>query len=309
MNMRLLFLALLVLQLLMANKTFSQTKPLNLFGPYLGQSLPGLKPQTFAPKIISTPGWEISGVFSPNLKEFYFIREVEKNEKLQQEFVVVESENGQWYERVISPRVGQPFISPDGRTMHLGKRFKIRTNKTWSEIKSLGDDFQQYRIMRLTSSKKGTYVFDEATRDGKGLLRYSRLINGQREAPQALSKNINTGMWNAHPFIAPDESYIMWDGQRNSAIRNADLFISFRQADGSWGRAVKMGKEINTESSEWGARVTPDGKYLFFNRKVGEFEVKNEKGEVEIIPNSDVFWVDASIIEKYRSKSELSNTH
>lgn len=63
--------------------------------------------------------------------------------------------------------------------------------------------------MGLTVSSKGTYVFDEATRDGKGVLRYSRLVDGKREAPRPLSKVINTGKWNGHPFIAPDESYIM----------------------------------------------------------------------------------------------------
>lgn len=296
-------LGLLVISAVSVDGAFAQSKSLNLSGPYLGQELPGLKPTVFAPNIVSTPNWEISGTFSPDLKEFYFIREVEKDNKHQQEFVVLESKNNQWYERVISPRIGQPFISPDNQIMHLGRGYKERMDKGWSDTKRLGEDFMSFRIMQLTASNKGTYVFDEATRDGKGLLRYSRLINGKRETPKPLSKTINTGKWNAHPFIAPDESYIIWDGQRNSEVRNADLFISFRQSDGSWGEAVHMGKEINTPSGEWGAKVTPDGKYLFFNRKVGEVEIKNNKGELEMVANSDVFWVDAEVINRLRPKA------
>lgn len=303
MKVNFLLIGLLATQMLAVDKAYSQTKPLNLSGPYLGQKLPDLKPEVFAPNIVSTPGWEVSGVFSPDLKEFYFIRGEQIKDKFQQEFVVIENIDNQWHERIISGRIGQPFISLDGNTMHLGKRYKQRTSEGWSDIKDLSEDFGKYRIMRLTSSKKGTYVFDEAIRDGKGKLRYSRLVNGKREAPKPLGKNINAGQWNAHPFIAADESYIIWDGQRVSDVRNADLFISFRQSDGTYGEAIPMGPEINTPSSEAGARVSPDGKFLFFNRKVGEFETKDGKGGIKTLSNIDIFWVDASIIDKLKPKS------
>ncbi|MBO3697257.1 PD40 domain-containing protein [Roseivirga sp. E12] len=282
-------------------KSFVQEKNENnsssslLEGPYLGQKPPGLTPEVFAPGIISTKGWEMSGVFTPDMKEFYFIREVDIETKPRQEFVVFKSQNNRWIETIISPRVGEPFISPDGKTLHLGRKYMERIGDGWSELKSLGGHFEEeplkdVYIMRLTSSAKGTYVFDEAVEHGNSVLRYSRLINGKREKPKPLSKEINTGQHNAHPFIAPDESYIIWDGQRNSPVRNADLFISFKQGDGSWGEAIKMGDKINTEVSEFGARVTPDGKYLFFNRSVNSPD------------NTDIFWVDAKVIEDLRSK-------
>jgi len=259
-----------------------------LEGPYLGQIPPGLIPETFAPSIVSTKGWEYSGAFTPDMKEFYFIRENAENKK--QEFVVIKNKSNRWHETVISPRVGQPFISVDGKIMYLGKRYKERNGTDWSERKSLGTPFEDIRIMRLTASAKGTYVFDEVgSDDGDTVLRYSRLVDGKREEPTPFSKEINTGKYNAHPFIAPDESYLIWDGQRDSVVRNADLYISFRQQDGSWGEAVKMGDKINTEASEFAAAVTPDGKYLFFNRNMGP-------------DNTDTFWVDAQFIEDLRPK-------
>jgi hypothetical protein len=266
----------------------SQDKFPVLEGPYIGQKPPGLIPEAFAPGIISTKGWEYSGAFTSDMKEFYFIRENTENKK--QEFVAFKNKNNRWHETIISPRVGQPFISPDGKTMHLGKRYKERTNTGWSKRKDLGAPFKDIRIMRLTASAKGTYAFDEAgSNDGNSVLRYSRLVNGKREAPTPFSKEINTGKYNAHPFIAPDESYLIWDGQRDSVVRNADLFISFRQQDGSWGEAIKMGDTINTEASEFAAAVSPDGKYLFFTRHMG--------------PDTTVtFWVDAQIIDTLRPK-------
>ncbi|WP_438423608.1 hypothetical protein [Aquimarina macrocephali] len=259
---------------------------------YLGQKPPGLIPEPFAPGMVTTEGWEVSGVFTPDMKEFYFIRNNEETKK--QELVVFEYQNNKWQESVVSPRVGTPFISPDGKTMHLGRRYKERTEAGgWSELKKLDPSFEEIEIMRLTASLKGTYVFDEiGMPDGDGVIRYSRLIDGKREEPRSFGKEINTGRMNAHPFIAPDESYLIWDGRRESGYGNSDIYISFRQQDGSWGEAINMGDKVNTKGWEAVACVTPDGKYLFFNRNMtpGNYD------------NVDIFWIDAQIIEALRPK-------
>jgi len=260
--------------------------------PYLNQKPPGLIPMLFAPGLVSTNDWEVGGVFTPDLKEFYFLREIgKKEEDKKQVFMMIQQQrNGHWKSSEISRRVGQAVISPDGNIMHLGRRYKERTSAGWSAIKKLGSPYDTIPIMRMTSSAKGTYAFDEAV-PGRSVLRYSELINGKRAAPMAFPKEINTGRFNAHPFIAPDESYVLWDGQRDNGPRNAEIYVSFKQANGTWGNAIKLGKEINTKASEFGASVTPDGKYLFFNRNTGKVR-PTDKYE-----NTDIFWVDAQVIE------------
>ncbi len=268
-----------------------------LESPYLGQKTPGLIPEPFATGIVTTEDWQIDGVFSPDLKEFYFIREVGVDvAQKKMEFVLIEHKNEQWVESVLSPRIGQPFISPNGKTMHLGRRYKERTGTGWSEMKKLGIPFNNIRIMRLTSSAKDTYVFDEANPKEKGILRYSRLIDGKHEEPKSFGKEINAGKSNAHPFIAPDESYMLWDSRRDIGYGNADIYISFKQLDGSWGDSINLGNKINTITSEFGASVTPDGKYLFFNRNMGK------KKESDKYDDVDIFWVDAQVIESLRPK-------
>ncbi len=100
-------------------------------------------------------------------------------------------------------------------------------------------------------------------RHGTGHMSYSRFINGKYEKPKKMNKGINTGKYIAHPFIAPDESYLMWDAEKVDED-TPDIYISFRLKDGSWGAAINMGDKINTELSESSGRVTDDGKYFFF---------------------------------------------
>lgn len=255
-----------------------------LSAPYLGQKPPGLTPEPFAPGIVTTEHYELSGVFTPDMKEFYLIRDGGKYEK--SSLVVFKNKNNRWHESVISPRVGTPIIAPDGKIMHLGRRYMERTEVGWSDVKKLGSPFDDLPIMRLTASSKGTYFFDEFKADFTGSIRYSRLVNGKHEKPKLLSKKINGGK-SFHPFIAPDESYLIFDGKREGGYGGSDLYISYRQKDGSWSEPINLGDKINTRGWEAVASVTPDGKYLFFNRNM----------DPESHENVDIFWVDAQFIE------------
>jgi hypothetical protein len=258
---------------------------------YLGQKPPGLIPEAFAPGIVCTEYYEYSGTFTPDLKEFYFIRQGGAHEELT--FVVLKSNNNTWQESVVSQWVGQPVISPDGKIMHLGRRYKERTETGWSELKELKTPFNDLPIMRLSSSAKGTYYFDSYYKEKPDFpLRFSRLVNGEYESPRELDEAINSGIKNLnHPFIAPDESYLLWDAVREDGYGSSDIYISFKNQDGSWGNAINLGEKINTEAWEASAFVTPDGKYLFFSRNIGS----------ENYENVDIFWVDAQIIEDLKN--------
>jgi hypothetical protein len=248
---------------------------------YLGQKTPGLTPELFAPDIIKTEFRQAAGVFSPDLEEFYFRRRGGKYKT--NALVVVKFKDNQWTESLVAERAGEPFISQDGKIMHLGKRYRERTTSGWSEAKPLGLPFDKFRIMRLTVASNGTYYFDEASESGP--LRYSRVINRKHEEPKTLNIE-DIGDWNAHPFSAPDASYVIWYDQRTG---NSDLYISFRKNDGSWGPSINLGDTINTEYAEAYGSVTPDGKYFFFHRGYG-----NNK--------ADIYWVDAKIIMSLKPK-------
>ncbi len=290
-NMSTLFIVLLLPVLAISNNSYSQDEFPVLKGPYMGQKPPGLVAEPFAPGIISKEGWEVEGVFAPGMKEFYFILDRATDAKKFQPTVIgFRQKDNVWKKYIELPRRGETVFSPDGKRWHMAKGYKDRIGDGWSERKSLGPMFDRkdWGIMRLSASAKGTYVFDDYK--SKDMIRISTIKDGIRQVPTKMSSVVNTGKWTAHPFIAPDENYLIWDSEREGGYGDTDLYISFKQKDGSWGTAINMGDKINSDKADFYASVTSDGKFILFNRGM------DDKG------NIDIYWVDAQIIETLRPK-------
>ena len=56
---------------------------------------------------------------------------------------------------------------------------------------------------------------------------------------------------------------------------------------------MNLGGRVNTEAWEASATVSPDGRYLFFNRMISE----SEEGA---LPDVDIMWVDAQVLYDLR---------
>jgi len=104
--------------------------------------------------------------------------------------------------------------------------------------------------------------------------------------PEDIGAQINTDGREFCPFIAPDESYLIFSRSVPEERGRSDLFISFRTTEGMWTEPVNMGDEINSLHNETSPVVTPDGRYLFFLRVSGDV--------------NDVFWVTTEVISELR---------
>jgi hypothetical protein len=293
MNRVYISIVLLLSVLTMSSETYSRDELPVLKGPYMGQTPPGMIAEPFAPGIISREGWELEGVFAPGMKEFYFTTVGGKYTR--PTVIGFRQENNVWKKYIEFTRNGETAFSPDGTRMHMAKGYKDRTGDGWSERKSLGPMFdrEDWGIMRLTASAKGTYMFDDYK--SNDLIRISTLKDDKRQVPIEMGPVVNTGKMTAHPFIAPDESYLIWDSEREGGYGDSDLYISFRQQDGSWGPAINMGDNVNSDKWDAYASVTPDGKYMLFNRGIDENPGLDD--------NVDIYWVDAKVIENLRPQS------
>lgn len=253
---------------------------------YYGYEPPGLTPEVFVPKKNTTHNWKLGKTANVDMDEFYFT--YTGNDPFENPVVVYRNEGS--YYRV--NKYSFKHNPSDSNTLYSRWNYIKRIDSGWSKMKSLGPMFdrEDWGIMVMTVSSKGTFVFDDYK--SNNVIRMSRIINGKREEPKLLAEHINTGKWTAHPFIAPDESFLIWGSERDNGYGKQDNYISFQQQDGSWGPAINMGDKINSELVESGASLTPDGKYLLFGRSE---EKVNEDGSTYW--ETTKFWVDAKIIE------------
>ncbi|MBG6129500.1 hypothetical protein IWQ47_001197 [Aquimarina sp. EL_43] len=265
---------------------------------YFGQKPPGLIPELFAPDILSPEGSFEGGRFSQDMKEFYFTRKNGKYEK--RTFFVIRYENNSWGQESETD-IKWPRFSEDGNTMYVGKEYRKRTDTGWSEPKSTGE-FLKDQAHGWSISSNGTYyyaVYKKEDMNINGSLYYCPFVDGKYENPVRMNADINTGEYIAHPFIAPDESYLIWDVRREDGYGQADLYISFKQKDkeNSWSPPMNMGQAINSEMQESSPMVTQDEKYLFFTR--GEW-IEKEDGRTYYVGKKH--WVSTQVIENLRPK-------
>lgn len=260
-------------------------------GPLLGQEPPGSIAELFAPGIVNTEAFEEKeGMFAADMNTFYFVRG-DKDGPARQ-LIALEYKNDQWKQSVVIEGETEPSFSPDGKILYFQNKYMERTNDGWSELKSLGAPLEDILIMRPSASSSNTLYFDTFSPELDVPLRYARWVDGKYEQPKVLGDQFAVGKYNAHPYVAPDETYIIWDSRREGGFGTSDLYISFRETDGSWGPAINMGDKINTTDAENYPSVSPDGKYLFFDRRTGS------GGNRDVA----IYWVDAQIIADLRPK-------
>ena len=115
---------------------------------------------------------------------------------------------------------------------------------------------------------------------------YSEFINNEFQEPVLLDAAVNTPGYEADVFVSPDEAYLIFCSTRDTGFGGGDLYISFREPDGSWAEAKNMGEEINTEHYEFCPFVTKDGKYLMYTS------------------NQDIYWISTEVITNIEKESK-----
>ncbi|WP_306026683.1 hypothetical protein, partial [Allomuricauda sp. MMSF_3509] len=142
-------------------------------------------------------------------------------------------------------------------------------------------------IVDVASSRNGNLYFSLNKKDGKPEdenVYYSVNKNGENSVAEEMGDDINSpGVWSCCPFIAPDESYMIYDSPRESGYGWVDLYISFKK-NGRWTKSYNLGPTVNTNYGEGLATVSPDGKFLFFYR--------------DLDGTGDIFWTDFEKLKK-----------
>ncbi|MDH3890262.1 MAG: hypothetical protein OEV49_04195 [candidate division Zixibacteria bacterium] len=291
-------------------------EPVVLTGPYLGEEPPGDKPRLFSPGVVSTGKEHSAAMFTADGTELWFGR------MFPAAIWYMKQVDGQWTEPKLAPFAHQagelyPFLVPSGDRIFYNTMRPLteggaplrndqghlwcveRTGSQWKK-----PEYQNARINSLAGlacgsvAESGTmYLSARTTSDGKPNhdLFTSELVDGSYSEPVNLGQVINSPAPEFCPFVAPDESYLIFSSfQGGSGL--SDLFISYRNHDGSWTKPRNLGTAINSSAKDDSPYVTADGEYLFFN--------SNRRSALNSSPIPDgpgnMYWVNTSFIERLK---------
>lgn len=261
-------------------------------GSYFGQEAPGTIPKVFAPGLISLPDRrETKIAFSPDGQEV-FIGAAKR-------LFYTKQTSGRWSEIKLAEFLGmdtnadiEPFFAADGN-----KLFFIRNGHIW--VSSRGrDGWEKASPLPPPVNSEADEWHPTVTLDGTlyfcstrgkprgGYAIYRALLkDGQYHEIEKLDEIINSryGAWD--PFIAPDGSYLIFSSEQPGGYGGHDQYISYFR-NGAWSEPRNLGSAINTNETEYGSYITPDGKYYFFSRPSGWGT--NDK--------ADLYWVDSKVV-------------
>jgi hypothetical protein len=270
----------------------------------LGQTPPGPIATVFAPGLICRSGphqWESHGSFSADGDTFCYARNggIFITENTDQGWTVprhVESIPDMTFSACVSPDANSIYFMYSYDRSRPYHPFRCqRTSRGWSWPQELEPFFAHPQMAHggfSLAADNSIYIFTTWPEAG-GRKRGTFLVPYVNKAwARAIELSVDGGA----PGIAPDASFMVFNANntmRGEGLGATDLYLTVRQRNGTWSEGRNLGPKINSRYFEFGARISPDKKYLFFTRA-------NGWGENSSRDTADIYWVE---LKEYLSES------
>lgn len=196
---------------------------------------------------------------------------------------------------------GNPLISPDGKTLYYTRedhpnntKFADKDNGSsdiwysewqpsnqWGPARRMGSPLNQFNHNAVFS----------ITPDGNTLLLRGAYVNGQYETrgfsiskrtasgwgvPEKLNianyEKLSKGQFDFAYLTVDGKTLLLSFSEKRNGLKD-DLYVSFRQKNGSWSEPMNLGDDVNTDDfTETTPFLAPDGVTLYFstNRPGGQ---------------------------------------
>jgi len=260
--------------------------------PCFGLEPPGNAPELFAPGIVSRDGdrlRESDIAFWPDGLRCFFARFGDDIP----DYTILESrwsEDG-WTDPAPSALFPdgafEPSISPDGRHIFYAPPDPFaRHGSLVLQMMELGPEGWSAPVplfpgLYASAALDGTLYYTTFYRN-KDHIAYRTWEDGEYGPQQLVGSSVySTRHEDAHPCIAPDGTFLIFDSDTRPRSASCWLYITFRNEDGTWTEPLNMEPVLGDLPTAL-ARISPDGQYLFFKA------------------DGDIYWIGASVIEALR---------
>jgi len=243
--------------------------------------LTGVAAELFGPGVVSTAANETSATFTPDGRTVYFMR---GDHVSGDTAILVADRTGEGWSNVrVAPFSGvwkdsEPHVTPDGSRLYFvsnrpampggpsltasmrGMTFPganlwyvERTTGGWSApVRVEGEINRVPMVYNPSVAANGNLYFSAHREDsGDSYQIYMARWNGSGfDAP--VRQEVGIGVKGNHmdPAIDPRERFLLFAGNEGDSLGGADAYIVFRQPDGSWGKPIHLGDEINSRQLE-----------------------------------------------------------
>lgn len=157
--------------------------------------------------------------------------------------------------------------------------FSNRNNLIWAEAAPVGSPVNTYLNEGASAISPDGQVMVFAVcaiynsygvnRQGYGScdLFYSFRTGDSWTTPQNMGKPINSFHWETQPCFAADGKtlYFVRGKSTREGIKNADIYVTHLQENGTWSKPEPLGDNINSPGIEETPYIHPDGQTLYFS--------------------------------------------
>lgn len=144
-------------------------------------------------------------------------------------------------------------------------------NGEWTEPKNIGEPVNtKFHDASVAVSPDGQQIFiykDDNKGTGDIYVTTHNKNDNTWTKPKSLGKNINSKYHEASISVTSDGKTAYFSSNRPDGLGELDIYVSHKDEKGEWGKAINLGKEINTPYSDDAPFITADGKTLYFSSK------------------------------------------
>ncbi len=173
-----------------------------------------------------------------------------------------------------------PYLSNDESWMlytRMGERRKVDenllhstySNGGWAKGKSLGKEINSEvneGMGKATRDERKMYFPACNREDVLGLcdIFQASVDNGKILDTKQLEGKVNSDRWDSQPSINCDGQALYFVSDRPGGFGGTDIWVSYKELDGTWGEATNLGRRVNTAKDEEAPFIADDGVTLYF---------------------------------------------